>query len=365
MKKKKFSDGQILSILKEYESGINARDLARKHGFYYQTLYEWEKRFSGVESTAELARFRDLESENARLKKMYANLSLEHEVLKDVLSKKVVTPAQKRKVEAYLKVHYPLGIWQVCRLVGLAKSSYYYRKKAKDDTILITELHQLALDHPAYGFKKMYHSLRNQGYDWNHKKVYRVYKALGLNLTRKRKRRLPPRARYPLSSPSQINQVWSMDFMSDALYHGSRFRTLNIIDDYNREALWIAVSLSIDAKYMVELLTGMLKQRGKPGLIRVDNGPEFTSSIFSHWCDGHQIQIRYIQPGKPVQNAFLERFNRSYRAEVLDRHVFRSIIQAKEATQKWREHYTTKRPHESLGNLSPQQYQEYPIKCVG
>lgn len=202
----------------------------------------------------------------------------------------------------------------------------------------------------------MFHSLRNEGFGWNHKKVYRVYKKLGLNILRKRRRRLVSRERQNLEVPEKYNEVWSMDFMSDSLFNSRRFRTLNIIDDYNRESIWIEAGISIGAMHMTDLLEWIVKERGKPKAIRTDNGPEFTSSVFTNWCHKHRIEIRYIQPGKPVQNAFIERFNRSYRTEVLDARIFNNLIEVREITYDWMEHYNNNRPHESLGNLSPIKY---------
>lgn len=268
----------------------------------------------------------------------------------------MVKPATKREVVDYLVSEYPMNIRQACKSLNLERSSYYYHPKRKDDTDIIDCLNQLSEKHPSYGFKKMFHSLRNQGFSWNHKKVYRVYKKLGLNILRKRRRRLASRERKNLEVPSNYNEVCSMDFMSDSLFNSRRFRTLNIIDDYNRESIWIEIGLSIGAKHMTDLLEWIVKERGKPKAIRTDNGPEFTSSVFTNWCHKHRIEMRYIQPGKPVQNAFIERFNRSYRTEVLDARIFNNLIEVREITSDWMEHYNNNRPHESLGNLSPMRY---------
>lgn len=268
----------------------------------------------------------------------------------------MVKPATKREVVAYLVSEYPMNIRQACQSLNLERSSYYYHPKRKDDTDVIDCLNQLSERHPSYGFKKMFHSLRNEGFDWNYKKVYRVYKKLGLNILRKRRRRLASREKQNLEVPEKYNEVWSMDFMSDSLFNSRRFRTLNIIDDYNRELIWIEAGLSIGAMHMTELLEWIVKERGKPKAIRTDNGPEFTSSVFTNWCHNHRIEIRYIQPGKPVQNAFIERFNRTYRTEVLDASIFNNLIEVREITSDWIEHYNHNRPHESLGNLSPMQY---------
>jgi putative transposase len=265
----------------------------------------------------------------------------------------VVKPATKREVVDYLVSEYPINIRQACKSLNFEQSSYYYHPKKQDDSEVIDCLNTLSEKHPSYGFKKMFHSLRNQGFGWNHKKVYRVYKKLGLNLVRKRRRRLASIERQNLEVPNNYNEIWSMDFMSDALFNSRRFRTLNIIDDYNREAIWMEIGLSIGAIHMTDLLEWVIKERGKPKAIRTDNGPEFTSTVFTNWCHKHRIEIRYIQPGKPVQNAFIERFNRSYRTEVLDARIFNNLVEVREITQEWMEHYNYHRPHESLENLSP------------
>lgn len=268
----------------------------------------------------------------------------------------MVKPVKKREAVDYMVQEHSMNIRQACQCVSLERSSFYYQPKRKEDTELIGCLNELSEKHPSYGFKKMFYSLRNQGHAWNHKKVYRVYKKLGLNLLRKRRRRLASRERQNLEVPNNYNEVWSMDFMSDALFNSRRFRTLNIIDDYNREAIWMEIGLSIGAMHMTDLLEWIIKERGKPKAIRTDNGPEFTSSTFTNWCHKHRIEVRYIQPGKPVQNAFIERFNRSYRTEVLDARIFNNLVEVREITAEWLEHYNNKRPHESLGNISPTQY---------
>lgn len=235
---------------------------------------------------------------------------------------------------------------------------YYYDRKEKHDRVLIKVLRGLSEKYPTYGFRKMFHLLRNQGYNWNHKKVYRVYCALGLNLKRKAKRRLPARVKEPLEVPSEANQVWSMDFMSHSLYNGRRFRVFNLIDDFNREALWIEVDTSIGSRYVTDILDLVIRERGKPLQIRVDNGPEFISSTFSNYCNKLSIEIKYIQPGKPMQNAYIERFNGSFRRDVLNAYIFYTLQEVKQITELWMMEYNTIRPHESLGNIPPQKFRE-------
>jgi putative transposase len=175
----------------------------------------------------------------------------------------VVKPATKREVVDYLVSGYPMNIRQAFKSLNLERSSYYYHPKRKKDTELIDCLNELSQKYPSYGFRKMFHSLRNQGFGWNHKKVYRVYKKLGLNLLRKRRRRLASQERQNLEVPKGQNEVWSMDFMSDTLFNSRRFRTFNIIDDYSRESIWIEIGLSIGAMHMTDLLEWIVKEKRK------------------------------------------------------------------------------------------------------
>lgn len=160
----------------------------------------------------------------------------------------------------------------------------------------------------------------------------------------------------PLVQQTELNSSWSMDFMSDSLASGSRFRTLNVIDDCNREALAIEVATSISSKRVIRTLEQLIDWRGKPAAIRVDNGPEFTSADFTLWCEKEEITIQYTQPGKPMQNGYIERFNGSYRREVLDAYLFLELEEVRELTEHWVEEYNTRRPHEALGNLTPSEW---------
>lgn len=186
-----------------------------------------------------------------------------------------------------------------------------------------------------------------------------MYLLLQLNIKGRAKRRIPKRVVMPLIVPDAINHTWSMDFMSDSLYSGNRFRTLNILDDYSREALYVDVDTSIAAYRVIESLELVIKERGKPQQLRVDNGPEFLSAGFVDWCNKNKIAIQYIQPGRPMQNGFIERFNRSYRTEVLDANIFYTIQQAKQITNQWVDYYNYKRPHDSLNGLAPYHYNIY------
>jgi len=242
---------------------------------------------------------------------------------------------------------------RACRCLGLSRSAYAYEPAPRDDTAVIEALSELAERHSRYGFRKLYSLLRNAGHAWNHKRVYRVYCLMKLNQRRRHKKRYKPEAPQPLVQPIRPNQSWSMDFMSDALRSGRAFRTFNVIDDYHREAIRIEIDVSLTAERVVRVLEKLVTFRGKPERIRTDHGPEFTSALFVAWCDHHGIELEYIQPGKPMQNGFVERFNGSYRREVLDAYLFDDLEEVREATRHWVCEYNTVRPHESLGDIPP------------
>lgn len=246
-----------------------------------------------------------------------------------------------------------VSVRQACRIVSLPRSVMAYKCKRKDDSSLIEALHELVDKHPTIGFWKCYFRLRRKGYSCNHKRLYRVYKLLRLNVRRRARRRIPQRIKEPLLIPETINQGWSMDFMCDSLVDGRRFRLLNIIDDYNRESLAIEIDTSLPALRVIRTLQQLIEMRAKPKVIRVDNGPEFISERLQQWCDDQDIRLQFIQPGKPVQNAFIERNNGSLRKELLDAYLFYSLQEVREMARQWQQDYNYERPHESLGFVPP------------
>jgi len=221
---------------------------------------------------------------------------------------------------------------------------------------VITAINSVIDRHPRWGFWKTFKALRRKGHRWNHKRVYRVYCELKLNQKRRAKRRLPKRIKQPLLVPLLPNQVWSADFMSDTLYAGKRFRTFNVIDDFNREALKVEIDTSITGKRLIRIFERLRLERGLPDVLRTDNGPEFLSGEFVAWAESHGMLIQYIQPGEPNQNAYIERFNRTYRNELLDLYLFRNLAEVREATYWWMIDYNEQRPHDSLGDLTPAEY---------
>jgi len=249
-----------------------------------------------------------------------------------------------------------LSIRRACGALKLSRSAYAYKPKGRDDGPIIEALTSLADKHPRYGFAKLFQLIKWQGQGWNHKRVYRVYCALKLNLRRKGKKRLPSKDPQPLAVAELANICWSVDFMSDALYDGRRFRTFNVVDDFNREGLAIEVDLNLPAPRVIRVLDQIAAWRGHPSKLRLDNGPELVSVVLSGWAEEHGVELDFIQPGKPTQNSYIERFNRTYRKEVFDLYIFSKLSEVREVTERWLREYNEERPHESLGNLTPSEY---------
>lgn len=252
-------------------------------------------------------------------------------------------PATKKQLAKALVCDYKVPVSRACKMLLLPRSEFYY-SSVKDDSEVIELLQQYAFDHPSYGFRKLFAYLRRSGKNWNHKKVYRVYGLLKLNKRRKGKRRLPQRIKQPLQKQTAVNSIWSMDFMSDTMVHGRKFRTFNVMDDGSREALAIEIDTSLSSKRIIRTLDQIIDQRGKPGIIRTDNGPEFTSKDFELWAKEKKVSIQYIQPGRPMQNGYIERFNRVYREAVLDAYLFFDLNQVRALTEEWIKEYNERRP---------------------
>jgi putative transposase len=266
-------------------------------------------------------------------------------------------------VSEILVTEHHLPVRAACRAVGLSRTAWYRRPAdpATRDDVVVTALLAVVEQRGRWGFWKCFDRLRLDGHPWNHKRVHRIYCALRLNLPRRTKRRVPTRPRQPLIAPTGLNGIWALDFMQDALYGGRRFRTLNVLDEGNREALAIEIGTSIPAARVVRVLEQLIAIYGRPQARRLDNGPELTAQVFTEWCQQQAIELRYIQPGKPDQNAFIERFNRTYRTEVLDAYVFESVADVQAITDDWLRTYNDDRPHDALGRIPPTRFLPRPI----
>lgn len=251
-----------------------------------------------------------------------------------------------------------LPVSRACEAVKVSRTTYYKPNtdRLTRDSEVIEALQELVSKHRRWGFWKCFDRLRFNGKPWNHKRVYRVYTELGLNQPRRTKKRLPKRERQSMETKPIANEVWSIDFMSDTLYSGRRFRTFNVMDDGFREGLGIEVDTSLPAKRVIKCMERIIEWRGKPRAIRCDNGPEFISEAFSSWCDSQGIKLMHIQPGKPNQNPYIERFNRTYRTEILNAYLFDNLDQVRDLTDTWLQTYNEERPHDSLGGIPPSEY---------
>lgn len=238
--------------------------------------------------------------------------------------------------------------------MSISQKAYYYEpKKDAEDQAIKAYLLQLVEQHKRWGFDKMMQKIKLDKKPWNHKRVKRLYCELGLNIRVKPRKRIPKGEAKVILQPLKPNLCWSIDFMSDALICGRKFRTLNVIDDYNREGLMIEASHSLPADRVINLLDQLADEKGYPDMIRVDNGPEFASYVFRKWAKTKGILLHFIQPGKPAQNGLIERFNRTYREDILDMNLFSNLREVRFITKNWLSTYNMDRPHESLGGLTP------------
>ena len=248
-----------------------------------------------------------------------------------------------------------VSIALACRAFGVSETCFRYSPKRDEENELIADLLVgLTNVHKTWGFGLCFLHLRNvKGYVWNHKRVHRIYCELELNLRIKPRRRLKREKPEELAVPEAPNLVWSMDFMADRLSDGRQFRLLNVLDDFNREGLGIEVDFSLPAERVVRALNQIIEWRGKPLAIRVDKGPEYVSSMLMTWAEKQGIALTYIQPGKPQQNAYVERYNRTVRHEWLDLYIFETIEEVQQIATEWLWTYNNERPNMGIGGLTP------------
>lgn len=238
------------------------------------------------------------------------------------------------------------------------RSMWYYESK-KDDSEVEERLRYYAEKLPTRGCPEYTKRIRKEGHPWNHKRIERVYKKLKMNRRRRKyKRRIPNPEKQVLLQPIASHITWSADFMEDRLETGRKVRILNIIDDYNREALLCEPSFNFPSERVVELLEQLIEWHGKPINIRTDNGTEFIAKAFENYCDSNTINHIKIQKGKPMQNGYIERFNRSFREDVLDPHLFENMEQLRTKSEEWMEDYNYHHPHSSLADHTPIEFKE-------
>ncbi len=244
-----------------------------------------------------------------------------------------------------------------CVTFGISETCYRYQAKLRRENAEIADwLLRLTHNQRNWGFGLCFLFLRNvKGFAWNHKRVYRIYRELELNLRIKPKKRIVREKPEPLAVPDNPNDCWSMDFMHDQLADGRTYRLLNVIDDYNREGLVIEADFSLPAERVIRSLDQLIEWRGKPKSIRCDNGPEYISGQLLTWARKHNVQLLFIQPGKPQQNAYIERYNRTVRYDWLSHYLFETIAEVQDFATEWLWTYNHERPNMALGGITPKQ----------
>ena len=235
------------------------------------------------------------------------------------------------------------------------RGSWRYQRKCRNEALRV-RLREMAGERPRFGYRRLHRMLRREKWLVNHKRVYRLYREEGLSMRRGKGKRFRAEARVPLALPPRANQMWTMDFTRDSLASGRKFRTLNLMDGFTREALCIEVDNCLPGLRVVQVLERVAQERGLPEVIQVDNGPEFISRVVDQWAYANDVALHFIDPGKPVQNAFIESFNGKFRDECLNRSWYTSLEDAQQIIEAWRTDYNTVRPHSSLGYQTPEEY---------
>jgi putative transposase len=261
----------------------------------------------------------------------------------------------RREAVLVMQVEVELSQRRACGLMGVHRGTCRYRSRRREDGGLRVRLRELAEVRRRFGYRRLLVLLRREGWQVNHKRVYRLYVEEKLSLRRKRRRKRSS-VRQPLAEPRGLNQVWSVDFMTDAFSSGRRFRTLNIVDDYTREALAIEVDTSLGGGRVVRVLEELKALRGLPRQIRSDNGPEFVSRSVDQWAYEQGLQWHTIQPGRPMENGYVESFNGRFRDECLNENWFTDLADAREKIEQWKQDYNQVRPHSALGYLTPAEF---------
>lgn len=245
---------------------------------------------------------------------------------------------------------------RACRVIGVVRSSCRHRVGVRPEDGVRARLRTLAHERPRFGYRRLHVLLQREGVTVNHKRLWRLYREEGLAVRRKRRKRAALGRRLMLPTAQRVNERWSMDFVGDSLADGRTFRTLNIVDDFSREAPAIVVDQSLPGERVVRELDQLIAQRGVPAMIVTDNGPEFAGKALDAWAYRRGVKLHFIRPGKPVENAYVESFNGKFRDECLNEHWFTSLAHARDVIETWRRDYNDVRPHSSLGNDTPTEF---------
>ena len=336
MRRSRFSEEQIIGILKEHEAGVSVSDVCRKHGVSDASIYKWKAKFGGMDVSEDAGR-RDAGQRGAERP----------------LGKEVVTPASERKAVAHLVERHGMSERRACKAIGSCRMTMRYKTTRADDAVLRDRMKAIAVERRRFGYRRLHVMLKREGFVVNHKRLFRLYREEPLTVRRRGGRKRALGTRRPIETPLLPNQRWSLDFVSDQLTDGRRFRILAIVDDCTRECLALAADSSLSGLRVARELDAIIRQRGRPEMIVSDNGTEYTSNAILGWADQMGIGWHYIGPGKPQQNGFIESFNGRLRDELLNETLFHSLAHARAMLQAWRCDYNEQRPHSKLDWLTP------------
>jgi putative transposase len=265
----------------------------------------------------------------------------------------MVSPRARREAVAVLMHERDYGVTRACGLIGISRSLYHYASRRPSPGAILERLKALAAEKRRYGYRRLHVLLRREGHTINRKRTYRLYREAGLAVRRRKRKQYALGDRRPLPKPIAPNVSWSMDFVADGLADGRKVRCLNVVDDCTRECLVIEVDTSLTGRRVAAVLDRLADLRGLPEFITVGHGPEFEGQVLDAWAYENHVQLAFIRPGKPVENAYVESFNGKFRDECLNEHWFITMAQARRTIENWRQEYNEERPHSSLGDLTP------------
>lgn len=342
MQKKQHSEEQMIYALRRAESGVKGQEVCREMGISEATFCNWKRKYAGM-GVGELGRLKQLEDENRKLKSLVARPESGQAYYSGCHRKKTLKPARKRGLAKEVMNWFEVGSRHACHLLGLRRSTYCYRSRARDRTALKMRLRDLAMSRIRFGYLRLLVMLRREGWQVGKKLVYRLYRELGLQMRTRKRRKLA----------SRPNERWSMDFITERMEDGRYFRTLTVVDQFTRECPVLEPAISLTGRHVVSCLDRVASLRGYPQSITVDNGTEFTIRAMDAWAYEHGVRLDFIRPGKPVENGFIESFNGRLRDECLNTHLFWNIEDARKKLEQWRWDYNHQRPHSALANLPP------------
>lgn len=269
----------------------------------------------------------------------------------------MVKPAARREAATFFRDEFGVSQLRACAMATLHRSTYAYRGQgAGKDITLRQRLRELAAERPRYGYRRLHVLLVREGHQVNHKRIHRLYREEGLTVRRRLRKRVCRGQRRPLLRAERLNQFWSMDFMGDTLANSRTFRTLNIVDQCSRECVALEVDSSLSGLRVVRVLNRLANERGLPEVLVIDNGPEFTGKALDLWAYERGVHLHFIEPGRPIQNAYVESFNGRFRDECLNQHWFTSLGDARTQIEAWRDDYNARRPHSALGHRTPREF---------